>query len=261
MSPTRKRKGLLQTFEDLEDRIKLLLAAIDSTMNLSFITLYLAKDRVGVDKLTVEHIEACLENAGISRSKESIRNSLSRAGERVKTSKVGPDLFYKLMTKGQLQAEVLVEETGISITQILSGTPRTSKQSVKDLLKSLKGNIYILDPYYGTKSLDILETLGKSARARFITQNTSESGRRLNNTVRDFKREYGNIEIRLAHSSTLIHDRYIIDAKSLYIIGHGIKDIGASDSFMIKLDKSIIKDLYKQLKTQFDNYWTRASVL
>jgi hypothetical protein len=109
--------------------------------------------------------------------------------------------------------------------------------------------------------LDSLEKIGKKTNVRFLTQKTSESGRKLSAALRDFKREFKNVEIRVADNTVKLHDRYIIDGKKLNIIGHGLKDIGNCDSFVIVLEKDLASDLIHQIRKTFTAYWSKATAL
>lgn len=261
MSPTKKQKSLLETFETLDKNLKIAVANIERPLELSLVTLKIAKDLTKYDRLTAEHIEACLENAGVNLSKKSISKSLSRARDRVKAMAVGPDIYYKIMTKGEIAAEHLLAKGDISLVYISAGTPRTSRRELEGILLSLTGNILICDPYYGHKTFDSLDKIPKACSVKFLSQKTSESGSRLNRTVRAFKKEYPNVELRIADNNAKIHDRFIIDRHSIFVIGHGLKDIGESDSFIIKHDKSVAKDLIQVISSRFDQLWKAAKAL
>ena len=45
------------------------------------------------------------------------------------------------------------------------------------------------------------------------------------------------------------------------LLGHGLKDIGSKESFMIRLEVDMVKDLIKELNTSFDNLWNKAQVV
>ncbi len=261
MSRTKKKKTLLETFETLEKSTKLKLACVSTPLDLCLIALNIAKEQTEFDQLTAEHIEACLEIAGVAIKKQSIINALSRSGGKVKSFSFGPDTYYKIMTKGEIEAEQALERGGLSVVCISSGTPRTSRRGLEDVLSTLTGDTIICDPYYGIRTLDSLEKIGKKTHVRFLTQKTSESGRKLTTALKDFKREFRNIEIRVADNTTMLHDRYIIDGKKLYIIGHGLKDIGNRDSFVIVLEKDLASDLIHQIRKTFNAYWPKATDL
>jgi hypothetical protein len=78
--------SLLEAFQELDAQAKHALAEIASPMLLSFAALDIAEQRVGVHRLTVEHIGACLEAAGVAIKRNSVSRALVRAGSKVSTS-------------------------------------------------------------------------------------------------------------------------------------------------------------------------------
>lgn len=263
MSPTKVKKklGLLETFEQLDRPTKIQLSEITKPSVQALATLYLAKYRYGLSELSAEHVEVCLDFAGVNVSKESITKSLSRAGDVVKSFKAGPDTYYKIMTKGELIAEDVLEGGNLKVVQIDAGTPRTSRKYIESVLLSLKGTVYICDPYYGHKTFDSLDKIPKSVPVRFLSCRTSEDGSKLKRTIRAFKKEYPKTEIRIAVSGSKIHDRFLTDKKRLYLIGHGLKDIGEGDSFVIELSKATVPDLIRQVAEKFEEQWNSATPL
>ena len=47
----------------------------------------------------------------------------------------------------------------------------------------------------------------------------------------------------------------------LILLGHGLKDIGGKESFLISLDISLVQDLVKTSIKSFDKMWSNASIL
>lgn len=76
-------KSLLEAFASLDESSKDALAAEDSPLLLSLAALDIAATTVGVDRLSAEHIVACLEAAGVAVRRTSVSRALSRAGARV----------------------------------------------------------------------------------------------------------------------------------------------------------------------------------
>ncbi len=116
----------------------------------------------------------------------------------------------------------------------------------------------VCDPYYGVRTLDSLDHLPKATSVRFLTAKTSESGRKLTGALRDFKRERPKIEFRTTSSHSL-HDRYVLAKDVLMILGHGLKDIGGKESFMICLRSALVPDLLNELAASFDKRWNSAT--
>lgn len=262
MSPTSKKKPtLLQTFDQLPKAQKLRLSEIVKPLELSLITLYIAKKEASTTELTSEHIEACLEMAGVAIRRESVTKSLSKAGAAIKTTRMGPDTFYKIMTKGEVIAEQALSAGGIQVVSVVAGTPRTSRRELDDILRQLNSSVCICDPYYGVNTLDSLENIPKTTAVRFLTQKTSEDRSKLSRQVKDFKKEHGNVTIRIADSQAKLHDRYIVDSACFHLVGHGLKDLGNKDSFIISLEAKLVPDLVQQMQARFEEHWKTGTDL
>jgi hypothetical protein len=237
-------KRLLETFASLGQGAKDALADADSPLLLSLAALNIAATEAGVERLSAEHIVACLEAAGVAIRKTSVSRALARAGGRVSTTK-NEDLetLYRLMTKGRKEIENLLGGELMSVVRIEGGQPRTARRRLGDMLAELKGTVRICDPYYGVRTLDSLDHVPKGCGVRFLTSKTSESARKIQGAIRDFIKERPNTEFRIAANPADLHDRYLLTGDSLLILGHGLKDIGGKESFMIRLERSLAPDL------------------
>jgi len=132
----------------------------------------------------------------------------------------------------------------------------------KNILSSLNGDLRIVDPYCGERTLDILDSM-KGRRILFLTkiENLSEKERgKFLRELKDFKSEHTDFEFRNYPRSD-IHDRYIISSDSLVIIGHSMKDLGSKESFAIVLNKPASKDIADALTQNFDKRWGDSSIL
>lgn len=252
-------KSLLDTFGALDETTRDALADLDSPLLLSFAALSLAHDRAGYRRLSAEHIVACLEAAGVAVKRQSVSRALARAGQRVsRTEGLDGDNLYRLMTKGQRDIAPYLGGGKLSVVRIDGAKPRTARQRLGAVLGRLKEVVRICDPYYGVRTLDSLDFIPKATKVRFLTARTSESGRKLSGALRDFRKERPKIELRKTSSHDL-HDRYVLTKDSLLILGHGLKDIGGKESFMIHLDSSLAVDLIKETASVFDERWKAAS--
>ena len=64
--------------------------------------------------------------------------------------------------------------------------------------------------------------------------------------LKDFTNQHPHVQFRQCASKDL-HDRYLLTKTELVILGHGLKDIGGKDSFVIRLDTNICNDVIKTL--------------
>jgi hypothetical protein len=252
--------SLLDTFRALDDGTKETLADIMSPRLLAFATLKIAKEKYGTDRLSAEHITACLEAAGVAVRRVSVSRALASAhGYVAPAANDEGETVYSLMTKGHRQIEPVLGGNRTAVMRIDQGQPRTARLKLSEILGTLSGMVRICDPYYGIRTLDALDLLQKSVHVRFLTQKTNEAERKLHGALRDFKTERPNVEFRVAPNAVGLHDRYIVTTDLLLILGHGLKDIGGKESFIVRLDKGMIPDLLKEVSASFDNKWNRST--
>lgn len=255
-------KSLLETFSTLDQGIKNSLADTDSPLLLSLSAMDIAANEAGVDRLTAEHIVACLEAAGVAIKKTSVSRALARAGARVSTGKdQDGETLYKLMTKGKKEIENLLGGELMSVVRVEGGQPRTARLRLGEALGILKGTIRVCDPYYGIRTLDSLDHIPKTCSIRFLTAKSNEPALRLQNAIRDFTKERPNTEFRIAANPSDLHDRYVLSADTLLILGHGLKDIGGKESFMIRIGRELAPDLVHELASAFDARWNTGSAI
>ena len=251
-------KSLLDSFALLDQGIKDLIADADSSPRLlAFLALHIAQKNFNTHSLSAEHIIACLEAAGVAATKKSIGRALAGTkGSVTRSISDDGEVFYRLMTKGEREAEkILAGAGGVSVFRVESGTPRQARRKLGEILKSLQGTLRICDPFYGISTLDSLDLIPKKCAIKFLSQKTSEPKRKIDGALRDFYKERPQTEFRIAAGATKIHDRYIATKDEILILGHGLKDIGNKESFVIKLDKNLVPDLVNETIGSFDKEW------
>jgi len=144
---------------------------------------------------------------------------------------------------------------------IEAGKPRTAQLRLKDVFASLNGELRICDAYYGTGTLLRLDGLTHCAPVRFLTQIADTRERpQLPRALTEFTAEHPAVEFR-RHAGRDLHDRYVLAETEVILLGHGLKDIGSRESFIIRLPKELVGDLLHELRVSFDAKWTGASPL
>jgi hypothetical protein len=251
--------SLLEKFEKLDAHLKYSLSEESSPLLLSLATLELAEREAGVQRLTAESIAACLEAAGVALKRTSVLRALARAGNKVATTRdPSGDTSYRLMTQGRREIAQLLQSDSLSVVRIEGGRPHTARQHLGDLMSSLTGTVRICDPYYGERTLETLDHLPKKTAIRFLTSKTNESALKVRGAFRDFAKERKNAEFRVLAPPNDLHDRYVLAQDSLLLVGHGLKDIGGKESFVVRLDRSLVPDLLDTLTASFDARWPTA---
>jgi hypothetical protein len=80
--------------------------------------------------------------------------------------------------------------------------------------------------------------------------------------MRDLVREQPTISIRFAPTvGTVSHDRFVLTDKEMVLIGHGLKDLGSRDSFVIRLPLEYVVGITTETSKEFDRLWSGATSL
>lgn len=161
---------LLQTFRDLDLRVKNSLADEESPMNLGLAALAIAHDDAKQERVSLDELHEALQEADVAVKRSSLAKGIGRAGKRV-TRKTGDDgeVLYRLAVPGKRIAEHVLGAGDLDLVYIDGTTPRTARREFGDVLGDLKGTVRICDPFYGVRSLDTLELIPKTVSVRFLT--------------------------------------------------------------------------------------------
>jgi hypothetical protein len=226
--------------------------------------LEIVKDVARVKKITAKTISFLLsEILEIPLDEKAIIRAFARAGDKIRIEKDG-QVYYEIMTSGRryLQSGATVEcEGGVSF---FTGQSAWSDANVNfpKIIESLKGDICIVDPYYGNGTFYVLEKFGKKRNIRFLSgQLGGEEQNNINTFItnlKKFKKEFKNISLRRFSKPYELHDRYIIADNALVVVGYGIKDLAEKESFVIYLPGSMVKEFLPSLKKTFEERWKKA---
>jgi len=226
--------------------------------------LWVTKEKLETKKLTAEQIASIIRDVKeISINAKSITQSFNKAGNKIYTYKENEEVYFEIMKPGKDHLISHIKEGSIEVFYFESDKRYTSKRILsKNILHNLKGELRIVDPYCGERTLDILSNV-KNRVVKFITrvENLREKDKkRFLRELKDFKSEHLEIEFKnYPHKD--IHDRYIISSELLVILGHSIKDLGAKESFAIVLNKDTNKNIVEALIENFNKRWKQSSIL
>lgn len=222
--------------------------------------LWVAKDKLGIQKMNAEQIAAILvEIKEVSINPNSISRSVSRSGNKIHTYSGKEKSNFGIMGEGK---DYLLSKVSKNITEVCyfePGQKYTNKKILSEkVLTSLTGELRIVDPYCGKRTLDMLTNTNGHKIKMLTNLNTLRNKK---NTFireyRDFVTEYSHIEIRDYQGD--IHDRYIISADSLVLIGYSIKDFGKKETFSVVLRNN--EDIKRQMAHNFDSKWINSTPL
>ena len=171
--------------------------------------------------------------------------------------------FLRKEIKGWIQ-KIEYSEEMMTFYVVTGEKPWTDRnEEFINLVNSLQGEILILDPYYGLKSFQILSKFPKDKSIKFMTSQLgiNENSSRVSQDLNDFRREFRNIQIKIYRKSYELHDRYIISDNLFVIIGHGLKDLGNKECFLIAIPTIEIAAMIDLLRKRFNERWKKAQNL
>ncbi|GAH52861.1 unnamed protein product [marine sediment metagenome] len=138
-----------------------------------------------------------------------------------------------------------------------------SNKSLPSIIKMLDGDICIVDPFYGNGTFYTLAKFGKERKIRFLSGQLGNEERNnindFNINLKKFKKQFKNIKMKRYDKFYELHDRYIIAENALVVVGHGIKDFGNKESFVIFLPKKLVLSFLPILKKVFDERWKKSN--
>ncbi|MFZ5953629.1 MAG: hypothetical protein ACOYT8_00850 [Candidatus Dependentiae bacterium] len=135
---------------------------------------------------------------------------------------------------------------------IRSGELFRANRILRDILYFAEIDLKIIDPYFGSEILDIIEDSGPNRTISIIFSNRVTASTK--NTCYLFSSQYDNTKFRILNNQ--IHDRFIIcDNKIGFHLGHSLKDLGKKDC-QINIDKNT-----ENLLKLFDKRWHQGTTL
>jgi len=213
-------------------------------------------------------IAELLEIRSIASSKLNVERALARAGNRVMRKKFNPQddpeqkTAYKISEKGIGYLQNKYAISGIKALVVDGSKPWTDRHlTLPEIASELKGRICVVDKFYGSSSLAILHHFKHGRPLQFLTGKTNENATAFSRELRDFQKEVPSLQARLYSAHHDLHDRYIISDNAIVIVGHGIKDIGSKESFLVLLKGDTTADLRKTLLEKFDSRWKGSTPL
>lgn len=144
---------------------------------------------------------------------------------------------------------------------VTAGSTYEAHQGITEIFNTLSGDVCVCDPYYGTGSLARLAELSGCSSVRFLTKNPDSKEKTfLPRSITEFRKSYPQIEFH-QYSGNDLHDRFVLTDDEFIILGHGIKDIGGKDSFVVRIARDIAEDTIDSVRNAFDAKWAKATDL
>jgi len=256
-----KQVGLDKAFRNLTEPIRLALASERSPLILGLSALAIAYDKSGKEWMSTAEIVSCLEISGIAVTPKQIQKAFARAGRRLAARRTGGETKYRIMIQGRQLVQEILGEGKIQLVFIQGSQPREARRKLAEILGQLSGIVRISDPWYGERTLDALEMFPEGCEVRFLSAQTNEKDAKLTRAIVYFRKERRGAELRICSDPKELHDRYVLTDNQILIVGHGFKDIGNRESFMIAVDRSVAPDLIESVRFAFDSRWEKAKSL
>lgn len=150
---------------------------------------------------------------------------------------------------------------GTEVLYISGSTPWTDRNKLlPEFLKKLRGEILAVDSYYGLGTFHVLGNFPKGQTVKFLTAQVgrTENEDTVHKELRRFRGEFPNIELRKFPHVHELHDRYLLSDNLLVWVGHGLKDFGDKESFLIGIPIDRSNRIATTLKTKFAERWVKS---
>ena len=225
---------------------------------LALIILAIVENKFEGQYSSAEEISCYLEQIGIALEPLSITRSFSRAGKKISRNKIEGIQKYRIMLSGIEEVNQIISLEGQEIIHLEEGKSFSNRVQINSILSRLQGDILILDTYFGSRTFSLVSQMTQATSIRLLTARYNENKNNLISLYKDYQKEISNLEIRIYPKPTELHDRYLISKDELIILGHGLKDIGSKESFLVVFDKSGYPDLYISLMDSFNLRWKNS---
>lgn len=189
----------------------------------------------------------------------SVKRALARAGDMVARRGNGSSTEFRIVGEGERFLQQNAGREGPLTFYVTGRAPWSDRRFVvKAAMKKATGEVRILDKYFGMESLDFLQGFQTNRRIRFLTSHPSRNVAMLQREITRFKKEFPNSEFKAYPSPHELHDRYVLFDKEVWFVGHGIKDIGGKESFVVILQDPFGKDIRQTLLGSFQHRWATS---
>lgn len=233
----------------------------ESPLDKALWVLWVAKEASNENKLSAKQIvEIIIDLKEISVTEKVIINALNRAGERIHKYCEGEIIYYEIMKPGKDHLRSKIKADALDMIYFEPGKRFTNKKILlNNILADLRGDLKIVDPYCGRKTLDILTSMDNIV-VKFLTRldNLRDKDKAIFlRDLNDFKNENFKVEFKNYQNSEL-HDRYIISSDRLILLGQSLKDFGGKETFALTIYRNNNKNIFEAITENFDRRWKHS---
>lgn len=251
-----RKKQLLSLFDGLENATVLIRGLR---------TLEIVKDHTDFKKLTASTISRILADlVEINVNEVAITRAFARAGSKVKSYAENWVHEYEIMKEGRLFLSTLNQFSESNGVFFFSGKNAWSDLNVNfpKMIALLKGDLCMVDPFYGYGTFTVLGKFGKQKKIRLLSAQLGnleqQNQREFDDHLKRFKSEFKNIALKKYPKKYELHDRYIMADNALVIVGHGIKDVASKESFVVYLPGQMVSKFLPSLRDTFEERWKKG---
>jgi len=233
------------------------------------------------ERVILEKLEVLLEDSITKSGYDTMDNLLNWSNKVTPLLQFNPQLQSKFLSYQELavlsrlktqtrqafqimksQVGMAIEELKLLIDFTNSGEPVREKmfpkgfyydasKELRDIVKSAKYKIYVIDNYIDENILDFFTMKESNVKLKFITKNITKAAQQM---INSYTKQYRNLEIR---TSDNYHDRFIIvDEKTFYHFGASLKDLGNKVFMFSEIEENENK---KMLLENWQNDWIDAN--
>jgi len=211
--------------------------------------LLVANERLSVQSMTAAEI-AEVSTLGLRRSmtRQRVAGLLSAAKAIVAREQGSSPAQFVLMRSGAdrirgRRGDVVVIEPDAAFTGLLR---------LDEILSAVTGEVLLCDPYIDDKTLVALTSVPTTVRIKLLSLNVSDPTQ-FRRKLHAYDKQYGNLEIRVSPVADL-HDRYLIDARRMLMIGQSLNGIGKKQTFIV----AVGEDLRNSMEATFWKRWNSS---
>ena len=175
--------------------------------------------------------------------------------------------FPAWIDRQEVENEILLPGLLENKTLFITGTNAwtDSNENFPKIISTLKGDLCVVDQFYGNGTFSTLSKFGKERRVRFLSAKLGdEEQKNITNfdiNLKKFKSQFKNIKLKKYDEFWELHDRYIIADNALVVVGYGIKDFGNKESFVIFLPIKAVSNFLPVLKKIFEKRWKKSNYI
>lgn len=191
-----------------------------------------------------------VEELGISASRQKVHVALTGAVKSKWCHKENGK--FKLMKRGQDELLNLMREDRVTLLE--PGKPFSAGIELGNIFSQFSGVARFTDPYLDEKTLEIIHKhfANRKQSIKILTSKITNPTL-VKSDLNKLIVEGMNIEVRKI-GKNILHDRYFIDDRHIWLSGNSINNLGNKESFIVMLGD----DIRQSVLQSFNSRWQSA---